>query len=205
MNAEPIVYVVDDDANVIDSISFALDSVGLARKSYSSAESFLKEYDDTQLGCLVLDVRMEGMSGLELQKRLIEQGHDIPIIFLTAHGDVDMCAEAMKRGATYFLPKPVRMQKLLDHVQAAIESERLADPIRCEQREFERRLKLLSKREREVFELVVDGLTSNEVGDRLSIVQKTVDSHRGHIYDKMENRNVPHLIRLMTRYRESKR
>lgn len=190
------VFIVDDDPAVRKSLRWLIESVGLPVKTFASGSEFLDQYDPQQPGCLVLDIRMPGMSGLELQEKLRELGRHLPIIVMTAFGDVPMAVRAMKFGAVHFFEKPVKDQELLDHIQAALledsrwrERDQLDDVVRC-------RYQRLTKREVEVLREVVGGLSSKEIGGKLGVSFKTVEAHRAKIMKKMEADSVPHLIRL---------
>lgn len=191
------VFVVDDDPAIRKSLRWLIESIGLPVKTYASGSDFLDEYDPKHPGCLVLDVRMPGMSGLDLQERLCERGRCVPIIVLTAFGDVPMAVRAMKFGAIHFFEKPVKDQELLDHIQAALlEDQKWRE--RDSQDQFIRdRHQLLTKRECEVLGHVVDGCSSKEIGGKLGVSFKTVEAHRAKIMKKMAAESVPHLIRMV--------
>lgn len=194
--AEPTVFVIDDDPALRKSLRWLMESIGLRVLTFASAQEFLSAYEPDQCGCIVLDVRMPGMSGLELQERLREQACELPMIVMTAFGDVPMAVRAMKSGAVHFFEKPVGDQVLLDEVQAA-----LAEDVRRRQeallhRDAAERYSRLTAREAEVLELVVAGLSSREIGVQLGVSFKTVEAHRAKIMRKMDAESVPHLIRL---------
>jgi len=194
--AEPTVFVVDDDPALRKSLRWLMESIGLRVLTFASAQEFLSVYEAEQCGCIVLDVRMPGMSGLELQERLREQGCELPMIVMTAFGDVPMAVRAMKSGAVHFFEKPIGDQVLLDEVQSA-----LAEDVRRRQeaqlhRDAAERYARLTAREAEVLELVVAGLSSREIGVQLGVSFKTVEAHRAKIMRKMDAESVPHLIRL---------
>lgn len=193
---EPLVYVVDDDAAVLDAIRMLLRSVGLRSQTYVSATEFLASFDPEQLGCLVLDIRMPGMSGIELQERLREIGAMIPIVFVTAHGDIPMAVQAVKAGALDFIPKPFRDQDLLDRVQQAIELDRQHRDELSDRAELRRRYETLTAREREVFRLVAAGKANKVIAADLGISQRTVEIHRGRVMEKMRARSLPQLVRI---------
>ncbi len=189
------VFIVDDDPAVRKSLRWLIESIGLRAQTFASGSEFLEEYDPQLPGCLVLDVRMPGMSGLDLQERLCERGRCMPIIVMTAFGDVPMAVRAMKFGAVHFFEKPVKDQELLDHIQSAI-TEDIKQREREKQGQIVRdRYQRLTKREREVLGLVVDGFSSKEIGGKLGVSFKTVEAHRAKITKKMETDSVPHLIR----------
>jgi RNA polymerase sigma factor (sigma-70 family) len=193
---DPIVYVVDDDPAVLDAIRLLLRSVGLASQTFESASAFLGAFDPEQPGCLVLDVRMPGMSGIDLQEKLHEMGISIPIVFVTAHGDIPMAVQAVKAGALDFIPKPFRDQDLLDRVQQAIELDTQRRQARQEQQSLAERLESLSPREREVLDLVVAGNANKVIAAELGISQRTVEIHRARVMQKMGADSLPDLVRL---------
>ena len=193
----PIVYVVDDDSGVRSSIRVLLKSVGIATTAYASAKEFLAAYDPGQPGCLVLDIRMPGMSGMELQLELNRLGAVIPVVFITGHGDVPMAVEAMQQGAFDFLQKPFRDQDLIHRVQKALERDtehrlalRQTDAIKA-------RLETLTPREREVLELLAEGKQNKVMAADLGLSQRTVEIHRANVMEKMQARSVAQLVRML--------
>jgi two-component system, LuxR family, response regulator FixJ len=195
--AEATVFVVDDDPAIRKSLRWLIESVGLQVQTHGSAQEFLDHYDPEAPGCVVLDVRMPGMSGLELQERLREQGAMIPVIVMTAYGDVPMAVRSMKAGALHFFEKPVSDQVLLDHIQRAIAEDSRNRRERAEQQEIMERLKRLTHREHEVMQMVVAGLSSKQIGGDLGVSFKTVEAHRAKIMKKMEAASIPHLIKMV--------
>ena len=195
----PTVFVVDDDDAVRDSLSDLLDSVGLEVATYPSAHAFLVSYDDTRRGCLVLDIRMPGMSGLDLQERLIERGSALPIVFITGHGDVPMAVEAMKRGAVDFIQKPFRDQELLDRVNLALEQNRRRRDADETKQDIAQRVATLTRREREVMDMVIQGQANKVIAIDLGLSQRTVEVHRAHVMDKMRARTLAELVRMSTK------
>ena len=193
---KPVVFIVDDDEAICQSLRLLIDDIGLEVRTFNSAMQFLAEYDPSQPGCLVLDVRMSGMSGLELQSRLHEQGREIPTIIITGHGDVPMAVEAMKTGALDFIEKPFRDQVLLDSIHRAIDLDRSARRRRRERQEVQSRIRLLTQREREVMDRLVTGKTNKSIGYELGISPKTVDFHRANILSKTGVNSVVELVRL---------
>ena len=191
------VFVVDDDDAVRNSLRMLLKSAGVHAEASASAQEFLSTYEVTQPGCLVLDVRMPGMSGLEMQHELNLRGATIPVIFITGHGDIPMAVEAMQHGAFDFLQKPFRDQELLDRVQRALVRD--AD-YRARLRQTDRireRLASLSPREREVLDLVTQGKANKMVAGDLGVSQRTVEIHRTHVMQKMEAGSLAELVRMM--------
>lgn len=196
MHDEATVFVVDDDPAVRKSLRWLIESVGLNVRTFASAREFLEACDPATPGCLVLDVRMPGMSGLDLQDHLSEQGAHLPVIVITAYGDVPMAVRALKAGAAEFLQKPVSDQVLLDHIQRAVENDCARRRREADRRAARQRLEELTPREREVLELVVEGLSSKEIGRRLDVSFKTIEAHRARIMKKMQATSVAHLIRM---------
>ena len=192
----PIVFIVDDDASVRRSIQDLLWSVGLRSEAFATPQAFLESKRTDCPGCLVLDVRLPGMSGLDCQRALAEAGVNIPIIFITGHGDVPMTVQAMKSGAVEFLTKPFRPQELLDAVQQALDRDRKFREKRRETAEVRGRYETLTPRERDVMELVVSGLLNKQIAAEIGTVEHTVKIHRGHVMEKMKADSLPALIRM---------
>ena len=197
IDEEPTVFVVDDDPGVGDSISLLLRSVGLPAKIFLSANEFLEAYDPDKPGCLVLDVRMPGMSGLDLQDRLQEMESILPIIFVTAHGDVPMAVNAVKAGAVDFIQKPFRDQELLDKIQEALEVNARIRAERTNLAKIRSRLESLTPRETEVMGLVVAGKPNKNIARALGISQRTVEIHRARVMEKMKVRSLSMLVQLV--------
>jgi FixJ family two-component response regulator len=191
-----VVFIVDDDASVRRSIQDLLSSVALRSEAFATPQEFLNSKRADCAGCLVLDVRLPGMSGLDCQRKLIEAGVTIPIIFITGHGDVPMSVRAMKSGAVEFLTKPFRPQELLDAVQQALDRDRKSRGKRQETSEVRNRYETLTTREREVMELVVSGLLNKQIAVKLGTGEHTVKIHRGHMMEKMKADSLPALIRM---------
>ena len=191
---EPTVFIVDDDAAMRDALHTLLNSVGMKTALYASADEFLAAYRPAQPGCLVLDVRMPGMNGLELQERLAEIGLDLPIIIITGHGDIPMAVQAMRAGAVDFLEKPFREQDLLHRLRQAIERDARSRRERSDKAGVARRLASLTSREREVLDLVVAGKHNKAIASELAISHKTVEFHRAKIMEKMEADSVAALV-----------
>lgn len=197
MGAEQTVYVIDDDDGVRSSIGFLLRSVDLQSKLYPSAQEFLDDLDGDESGCVVLDVRMPGMSGLELQQELNNRGNSLPIIFITGHGDIPMAVEALKQGATDFLPKPFRDQELLDRIHQALDVERESRETNEHIRDIQARVETLTPREREVMTMVADGNANKVIAIDLGISQRTVEIHRAKVMEKMGVRALADLVRAL--------
>lgn len=194
--ASPTVHIVDDDAAVRDSLALLLELSGLPVRSFDSAESFLAELDREACGCLLLDLRMPGMDGLSLQKLLTERGIGLPIVMITAHGDVAAARTALKGGAVDFLEKPVDETVLLATVREAMRREQSRVAASAEQQQAHDRLARLTEREREVLDLVAAGRTSKEIGEQLGISSRTVEVYRSRLMDKLQVGSLPELVRL---------
>ncbi|MAZ77168.1 MAG: DNA-binding response regulator [Legionellaceae bacterium] len=196
----PIIYVVDDDRSMAQSIRWLIESVGLHVEIFDHPKQFLAQYNADHHGCLILDVRMPEMGGLEVQSYLKKQGIDIPIIFITGHGDVPMAIRAMKGGAVEFLTKPFNDQALLDSINNAIELDAKRRRKRQRRESIETRIKRLTPREREVMTLVVAGKLNKVIAAELHISSKTVELHRSKIMEKMEARSLAELVKLVVTY-----
>jgi len=197
--AAPIVYVIDDDRMVREGLQGLIRSVGLRVQTFESAQDFLSAKRPDAPACLVLDVRMPGISGLDLQHKLSDAKIAIPIIFITGHGDIPMSVRAMKDGAHEFLTKPVRGQDLLDAVQKAIASDSAAREEHAEMSGIRARFDSLTPREQEVLELVVAGLLNKQIADRLGTSELTVKTHRAHVMEKTQADSLAHLVRMSER------
>jgi FixJ family two-component response regulator len=193
----PVVFIVDDDEAVRGSLRLLLKSVGLTPHALGSAREFLSKYDQTQPGCLVLDVRMPEMSGLELQEQLNLQGAIIPVIFITGHGDVPMAVEAMQAGAFDFLQKPFRDQDLIDRIQRALEKDRTNRVALTERSVIRDRLEALTPREREVLTMVASGKPNKIMANDLGVSQRTVEIHRARVMEKMGATSLAQLVRMV--------
>ncbi|MHC4758401.1 MAG: response regulator transcription factor [Planctomycetota bacterium] len=194
---QPTVFIVDDEKAMRESLRTLMETVGLNAQTYSSADEFLKDYDEKIHGCLVVDVRLPGMSGLELQAKLVQEKIELPVIIITGHGDVPMAVQAMKLGALNFIEKPFRDQVLLDNIQKAID---LDEKIRNEQNKYvqsKRKLEQLTPREKEIMNFLVTGKPNKAIAFELGISQKTVDFHRANILKKMNVDSVVELVRLL--------
>ncbi len=194
MNDNALVYVIDDDEAVRDSLRMLLESADLEHRVFASAFEFLDAYDPEQHACLVSDIRMPGLSGLELQERLVEQRAEIPIIFITGHGDVPMAVTAMKSGAVDFIQKPFSDQELIDRIHTALALDRERRAARAEERTIRERLKTLTPREVEVMERVVQGQANKVIAMDLGVSQRTVELHRARVMRKLKMRSLAELV-----------
>jgi FixJ family two-component response regulator len=199
MDAEALVFVVDDDAPMRESLKNLLRSVGLRVEAFASAQEFLHSARPDVPGCLVLDVRLPGLSGLELQQRLAAADRDMPIIFITGYGDIPMTVQAMKAGAVEFLTKPFRDQELLDAVQHALARDRQAREQRAQSDALRRRYSALTPREREVMARVVAGLLNKQIAGELGTSEAAVKVHRQHVMAKMAAGSLATLVRMADR------
>ncbi len=193
----PTVFVVDDDNAVRNSLRLLLKSVGLASQPLGSAAEFLETYRPSQPGCLVLDVRMPGMSGLELQRELNLRGATIPVIFITGHGDIPMAVEAMQQGAFDFLAKPFRDQELIDRVQRALAKDATTRAALKERERIRERLESLTPREREVLSLMTQGKPNKIMAHELGVSQRTVEIHRARVMEKSGAGSLAQLVRMV--------
>ena len=190
------VFVVDDDRSVREGLVDLINSVGMKVEAFSSAQEFLRYKRPDTPACLVLDVRLPGPSGLELQRQLGHSEHPIPIIFITGHGDIPMSVRAIKDGAMEFLTKPFRDQDLLDAIQQALDSDRAARERQAKAAELRRRYESLTPREREVMQLVVRGLLNKQIASELGASEVTIKMHRGQVMHKMKAESVVELLRM---------
>ena len=180
------VFVIDDDGDVRASIQRLLKTVGLRGEAFASAQDFLRRNMPEGPSCLILDIRLPGMSGLEVQRKLIDAGLSIPVIFISAHADVDMAVRAMKFGAVEFLTKPFRPQELVDAVQQALHRDEVIRRERSDISQLQQRYKTLTAREREVMALFVSGMPTKQIASRLGVSEVTAAVHRGHVMQKMQ-------------------
>jgi len=199
VTVESTVFVIDDDEAVRLAIKNVLESVGLRAEAFASPREFLKSERADAPGCLVLDVRLPGASGLDFQNELAAAKVEIPIIFITGHGDIPMSVQAMKAGAVDFLTKPFRDQDLLDAVQRAMKRDRLRRALQTEVMEARKRFNTLTPREREVMELVNAGLLNKQIASQLGTSETTAKIHRGQVMRKMQVQSVPDLVRMAER------
>ena len=194
---EPTVFIVDDDREVREAIELLMDSVGLGSRSFESAQAYLDQFDPDLPGCLVLDVRMRGMSGLDLQERLAEAALHPPVIVVTGHGDVPMAVRAVKAGAVDFIEKPFHDQTLLDAVHRAFAQDAKNRGLASRLADIQERLTRLTPRERDILDQVVAGKRNKVIAADLQISQSTVEAHRAKVMEKMEARSLSELMRMM--------
>lgn len=192
---KPTVFVVDDDEAVRESLRYLIASVDLEVKTFSSATEFLDAYRPNMPGCLVVDVRMPGMSGLELQRQLSDRSINLPVIIITGHGDVDMAVRAMKSGAFDFIQKPFNDQVLLDLIQAALDKNTRAAEADAERASIAEKLSQLTEREREVLNGIVEGSSNKDIASRLNLSEKTIEFHRSKVMRKMSANSLAELTR----------
>jgi FixJ family two-component response regulator len=197
MTLEKVVYVVDDDAAVRRFLRGLIGSIGLRVETYATAQEFLDVYDAGSSGCLLLDIRMPGISGLELQAELGRRKSDLPVIILTGHGDVKIAVHAMKAGAYDFIEKPFNNELLLHTLQKVIADSGRSDIIRIKRHEISQRRETLTSRERQVLGMVVAGETNKGTARHLSISEKTVEIHRARVMEKMQARSLAELVKMM--------
>jgi len=194
--SEPTVFIVDDDQAVARSLRWLIEIVRLGVETFASAQAFLDNYDSSKPGCLVLDVRMPGISGLELQERLAARRINIPIIFITGHGDVQMAVRALQAGAFDFVEKPFNDQDLLDRIQKAIAFDAERRGKEAQRAQLQALFTSLTAREREVLDLVVEGLSNKAIANTLGLSAKTVEVHRAKVMEKMHARSIADLVKL---------
>jgi FixJ family two-component response regulator len=199
IDERPTVFVVDDDASMREALKNLFRSVGLNVETFGVAHEFLSRERSKGPGCLVLDVRLPGLSGLDVQRQLADANIQIPIVFITGHGDIQMSVRAMKAGAVEFLTKPFRDQDLLDAVQQAVDRDRATRVQQAQAEDIRERYESLSPREQEVMGLVVRGLLNKQIAGRLSTSEATIKMHRGHMMRKMQAESLADLIRMAER------
>ena len=197
MTAAPLVFVIDDDASVRSSLKFLLSTVGLQAETFDSADSFLHKKRPDVPSCLVLDVRLPGVSGIDFQRELTARNISIPIVFLTGHGDIPMSVRAMKAGAVEFLTKPFRDQDLLDAVRVALDRDRTRREQETELADIRRRFDSLTSREQEVLSMVMNGMLNKQIAAELGTAESTVKVQRSRAMEKMQAESLAHLIKMM--------
>jgi two-component system, LuxR family, response regulator FixJ len=190
------VYIVDDDQAIRRAMELLMRSVGLEFEIFHSGDDFLENHTNERAGCLVLDIRMPGLGGLELQEKLNEVGSTLPIIFITGHGDVPMAVEAMQKGAVDFIQKPFRDQELLDRIGEALKTDQERRSAREEQAEVQNRVDKLTNREHQVLDLVVTGKPNKVIAYELGVSQRTVEIHRARVMEKMQAKSLADLVRM---------
>lgn len=193
----PTVFIVDDDAAIRDALEVLLQSTGIGTRAFASPDDFLSWYDGSQCGCLILDVRMPGMNGLELQSKLASNGSPIPVIFLTGYGEVPTTAKAFKQGAVDFLEKPFHEHALLEAIRRALAADRAERERYGRIRSFEAFLNSLTRREREVLDRVVSGMTTKSIAGELGVSNQAIDAHRQRLFRKAGVDNVAALVQLV--------
>ncbi len=199
----PTVFIVDDDEAVRESLGLLLESVDQGSKVFASGTEFLEAYSDDMAGCIVLDIRMPGMNGMELQKKLNEVNSILPIIFVTGHGDVPMAVEAMQHGAVDFIQKPYREQDLLDKINQALNLDQQQRASLREKQQIIKRIETLTPREREVMDMMIDGNANKVIAIDLGISQRTVEIHRSRVMEKMDTHSLAHLVRMVLATRDA--
>jgi len=196
MNGEPTVFVVDDDQAMRNSLKWLIESIGMQVRTYSSADEFLSSYYPGRAGCLLLDVRMPGMSGLELQAYLAQQQSRLPVIIITGHGDVTMAVKAMKSGAVDFIEKPFHDEDLLSSIRNALDFDEKRRALQSQRAQIAARLAELTPREHEVMEMVTEGRANKEIAASLGVSAKTVEAHRARVMEKMRASSLAELVRM---------
>jgi RNA polymerase sigma factor (sigma-70 family) len=198
-DSAPTVFIVDDDPSVLKALARLMRSAGLNATTFASPQEFLDHHDQNVPGCLVLDVAMPRINGLELQQTLVAQGSELPVIFLTGHGDIPMSVRAIKQGAVDFLTKPVHDSNLIEAIHDAIEKDRIALQARANLNELQQRLATLTPREREVLSHVVSGKRNRQIAAELGTVEKTIKVHRAHLMKKLKAGSLADLVKLAER------
>ena len=194
-------HIVDDDEAIRDALEWLFKTRGVSCRTWPSGERFLDVWQPDWRGCIVLDIRMQGMSGLECFDTLLARGCQLPVIFITGHGDVPMAVSALKKGAFHFIEKPFNDHDLVDLVEKALAADRERQRVAASRETIEARLATLTQREREVMELILEGKYNKVIADELSISMRTVEAHRSRIFDKMDVRSAVELAQLLTALR----
>ena len=193
---DTVVFIIDDDPSVRKGLSRLLRSVGEAVETFSSAEEFLARKRFDGVGCIILDVQMPGLSGMDLQSELCQAEYSMPIVFITGHGDIPMSVDAMRKGAIHFLTKPFDDNDLLKAIREAIDKDRMAKAEQTEVQDIRRRINLLTQREYEILRYVITGMLNKQIAFHLNIAEKTVKVHRGRVMEKLRVDSVAELVRL---------
>ena len=196
MDLQPCVHIIEDDDAVRDSLQMMLESIGRKTKAFANADSFLSIYNQEMAGCIVLDIRMPGINGMELQRKLNELNSILPIIFVTGHGDVPMAVEAMQQGAIDFVQKPYREQELLDKIATAMALDEENRASLQQRQVIMQRMNELTPRERDVMQLMVEGKANKVIAIDLDISQRTVEIHRARVMEKLSANSLAHLVRM---------
>ena len=202
-DSSPSVLIIDDDESVREALLFLMKSMELNATAFVSAKEFMARYEGDVPGCIVSDIRMPGMSGLELQQALRKRNSHMPIIFITGHGDIAVAVEAIKNGAEDFLTKPFRDQELLDCINAAIDKDQLQRSKLGEKEAIEQRLATLTTRERQILDLVVAGKANKVIAFELNLSHRTIEVHRSHVMEKMQVRSLTDLVKLVQEVTET--
>ncbi|WP_369601597.1 response regulator FixJ [Hahella sp. SMD15-11] len=197
VSAEQVVYIVEDDEAVRDSLSMLLEAEGYDVEAFADAQQFLDRYDENMAGCILLDIRMPGMTGMELHRKLIDMQCPLPVIFVTGHGDVPLAVEAMKQGAVDFVQKPYQEKQLLDKIRTAMAQDAEQRDLLQEKKEILKRLETLTPREREIMEMMVEGNANKVIAIELDISQRTVEIHRSRVMQKMGTHSLAQLVRMV--------
>lgn len=200
MTNKQTVFIIDDDEGIRNGLAMLLESIGQESRSFASGNAFLDAYDEKMTGCLVLDIRMPKMSGLEVQRKLKLRNCIIPIIFITGHGDIPMAVEAMRLGAIDFIRKPFNEQDLIDRINEALELDEKQHEKIINKHQDISKVDSLSAREREVFERVTDGCMNKVIAADLGISERTVEVHRSHVMEKLEAKTLAQLVRIKIMY-----
>jgi len=196
MNTEPTIFVVDDDQAMRNSLKWLIESIGMKVRTYSSADEFLNSFYPGRAGCLLLDVRMPGMSGLDLQAHLEREECRLPVIIITGHGDVEMAVKAMKAGAVDFIEKPFHDEDLLSSIRKALDFDEKRRSLQSQRAQIAARLAELTPREHEVMDMVTEGHANKEIAAALGVSAKTVEAHRARVMDKMRASSLAELVRM---------
>jgi len=191
------IFIIDDDSAMQDSLNWLLKTVGYQVRAFLSAQEFLDAFTPEMRGCMILDIRLPGMSGLQLQQKMSADGIHLPVIIISGHSDIPMAVKAMQQGAMTFLEKPFRDQELLDSIQNALEQDGKNEKVKKLHKEIKQRLDTLTPRENEILERIVAGDSSRVIGEHFGISVKTVEVHRAHIMEKMQTKNLPKLVHMI--------